>query len=323
MSLHTWGLVLSGGGGKGAYQIGVYKALIELGIDTQISAISGASIGAINAVLIANGDYQAAENAWNTIRPNLFLTPKFIETAVLKALSSASAFLMNSLSGKKENRLEISNSTPVTASGLTDFIKREGLFSRDGLLNMMNSVLDYKKISNSNLALFANATRGESVNATCDYFPLNGQSAAEIRQILLASTALPYIYEPIVLHGIPYRDGGVVDNIPVKPLLELGLKHIIVVYLNPAQKINPAFRECANYLEIIPSRELGDFLDGTIDFQAKNVRMRIELGYFDTMRTIRHYQLAQRGIPVCSADKAIEEERDFEHIKAILKREEL
>ena len=42
---NSWGLVLSGGGGKGAYQVGVWRALCELGWDTRIKAISGVSVG--------------------------------------------------------------------------------------------------------------------------------------------------------------------------------------------------------------------------------------------------------------------------------------
>ena len=49
------GLVLSGGGAKGAYQIGMLRALEELGISRQISVISGTSIGAFNALAYAVG----------------------------------------------------------------------------------------------------------------------------------------------------------------------------------------------------------------------------------------------------------------------------
>lgn len=56
------GLVFAGGGAKGAYQIGVWKALKEKGI--QIDAVSGASIGAFNATLFAGNDFEKAENIW-------------------------------------------------------------------------------------------------------------------------------------------------------------------------------------------------------------------------------------------------------------------
>ena len=61
------GLVLAGGGSRGAYQIGVWKALIELGIDKYINVISGTSIGALNAMLFLQGDYNLAEEIWKDI----------------------------------------------------------------------------------------------------------------------------------------------------------------------------------------------------------------------------------------------------------------
>ena len=48
------GLVLSGGGAKGAYQVGIIKALAEM--DVPIAAISGASIGALNGAVAASSD---------------------------------------------------------------------------------------------------------------------------------------------------------------------------------------------------------------------------------------------------------------------------
>lgn len=46
------GLVLSGGGGKGSYEIGVWRYLKEIGLDKKISVISGTSVGGLNAALI-------------------------------------------------------------------------------------------------------------------------------------------------------------------------------------------------------------------------------------------------------------------------------
>ena len=57
-------IALCGGGGKGAYQVGVMKALKETGILKNIKYISGTSVGALNAILYAIGDIQLAENVW-------------------------------------------------------------------------------------------------------------------------------------------------------------------------------------------------------------------------------------------------------------------
>src|SRR5215207_591698 len=63
------GLVLSGGGGKGAYQIGCWRALRELGLD-RFTSIAGTSVGALNAALIAQGDFEKARSVWFGISPS-------------------------------------------------------------------------------------------------------------------------------------------------------------------------------------------------------------------------------------------------------------
>ena len=56
------GLVLEGGGTKGAYQLGAYKALKELGVE--FDGVVGTSIGALNAAFIVQGDYEIMKDIW-------------------------------------------------------------------------------------------------------------------------------------------------------------------------------------------------------------------------------------------------------------------
>ena len=58
------GLCFSGGGGKGAYEIGVWKALDEYRISQEVSAVSGTSVGALNAALFVNVSQKDAEHLW-------------------------------------------------------------------------------------------------------------------------------------------------------------------------------------------------------------------------------------------------------------------
>ena len=55
-------VVLGGGGAKGAYQIGVWQALRELGLDFQV--VTGTSVGALNGALMAQGEFEAAYDLW-------------------------------------------------------------------------------------------------------------------------------------------------------------------------------------------------------------------------------------------------------------------
>lgn len=62
----TYAIALEGGGAKGAYEIGAWKALEEAGI--KYNAVSGTSVGALNGALMAMRDLPRAETAWNDMR---------------------------------------------------------------------------------------------------------------------------------------------------------------------------------------------------------------------------------------------------------------
>ena len=62
----SYALALEGGGAKGAYQIGAWKALREAGV--KIDAVAGTSVGALNGSLIVMGDLEKAVNIWENIR---------------------------------------------------------------------------------------------------------------------------------------------------------------------------------------------------------------------------------------------------------------
>ena len=62
----SYALALEGGGAKGAYQIGAWKALREAGV--KIDAVAGTSVGALNGALIVMGDLEKAEAIWENIR---------------------------------------------------------------------------------------------------------------------------------------------------------------------------------------------------------------------------------------------------------------
>lgn len=69
------GLVLAGGGGRGAYHIGVWKALRETNLDRYISAVSGTSVGGLNAALFLQEDIDMAEKIWQEISIEKILPP--------------------------------------------------------------------------------------------------------------------------------------------------------------------------------------------------------------------------------------------------------
>ena len=75
------GLVLSGGGLKGSYQIGAYKALKKLKI--KIGVVTGTSIGALNGAFIAAIDYKKALKLWKNIKIDFLFTEKVNEDLIV------------------------------------------------------------------------------------------------------------------------------------------------------------------------------------------------------------------------------------------------
>ena len=63
--MKKWDLVLEGGGAKGAYQVGAYFALMEMGFN--FSKIVGTSIGAINGAMFCQGDAYECFKAWKSL----------------------------------------------------------------------------------------------------------------------------------------------------------------------------------------------------------------------------------------------------------------
>ena len=59
------GLVLEGGGARGSYHIGAYKAILEEGI--HIDGITGTSIGSLNGAMIVQGDFDICSDLWENV----------------------------------------------------------------------------------------------------------------------------------------------------------------------------------------------------------------------------------------------------------------
>lgn len=247
-SKNEWGLVLNGGGGKGAYQIGVFKALYEHKICDYITGVSGTSSGALNSALFAHGDLDTSVKAWESVSPETFLQ---------------------------------------ISPELIDF--KEGLLTRDGLIKIFDDYIDFERIRMSDKTIYATVTDfgpNDETKGTVRYLRLNYRPVDEIRDILLASSALPIIYSPVRIDGNVCRDGGMEDNMPISPLYIEGIRHFIVVGLSEETEIPYEKFPDAEFLLIRPEESLGDFITGTLDFTKSGAKTRMELGYIDAIRRL-------------------------------------
>ncbi len=241
------GLVLAGGGGKGIYQVGMLKVLSEAGVLDNIVAISGVSIGAVNAVLYAMG-IDKMEKVWDEID-------------------------MGTLFDFDEKQI---------AAGNTHF-------SRTEMNNLIDKYMDFNQIRNEKRIIYVGTSKcaanysgiDPTYGCTAEYFLLNNALDEDINNYLLASTALPYIYSPVPIRGNKYLDGGINDNIPIKPLYDLGIRRFIVIELTPDSKFDKTKFPDAEFISIVPSHDLGDLFTGTLNFENKDKRFKKELGERD------------------------------------------
>ena len=229
------GLVLAGGGGKGSYEIGVWKYLKEIGLDKNISIIAGTSVGGLNAALMGCVEYEVAETIWT----------KEIENAILDKESPER--------------------------------KKGALFSRTGLTNIINKSVDLKKLKNSTKKIYVTCYNVNDL--VPKYFKLNEYSSKEMEQLLCATSAIPVFFQNENISGDIYIDGGIKDNIPLKPLLAEKCTHAIIVVLDDTYMDYSGF-DIKTFV-IHPSSMLGNFKSGTLDFNHERAKNRIQLGYND------------------------------------------
>ena len=125
-------LILCGGGGKGAFQIGVWKALIDYEIWKNIQVVSGASVGALNAVLYALDDFELAKFCWFQIRPDMLLKPVLPTEGALFSREGLIALMKKlPLQDVRKSRRGVFVSVYNVDRAETEFIRLNGLSKTD------------------------------------------------------------------------------------------------------------------------------------------------------------------------------------------------
>ena len=260
------GLVLPGGGGKGAYQIGVFKALEELGIKKHIKYVSGTSIGSLNSLLFMQGDLIIAEEVWKNISSEKILPTDNIDLMKRGLMLSFGAKNLNFIKKHMPSALQSGN------------------LSREGLLEISDKYLNSEKMCSSGIVNYATCTDIESLKA--EYFKYDVNNIEEVKKIFLATSALPAIYEPEEINGKYYIDGGLVNNIPIQPLYGEGCDIIIVAHLSKDFPVNKSEYPNTKIIEIFPSYMEEGVLKGTLNFSKETLNSRIVRGYKDTINIL-------------------------------------
>lgn len=296
------GLVLSGGGAKGAYQAGVIKALAEL--DIKIDCISGASIGALNGAVVTS-----SESLTDASKRMYALWQRLAKESPLKAntLAIAKKILLAAGFAIPKSRMLLH----MTATLLSYFSQEnDAALSDTPLYKLIKQYLPdsglpmkpelYVSLYESQggavdlLKIFAAIAK---IKDTAASKPVHVQSLAAGKQkiALAASAAIPLAFAPKKIDGQKYSDGGqggwnkLQGNTPIKPLIDAGCDLAIVTHLEDGSLWNRHDFPEITVLEIRPQTPISKnslALMDMFDFSQTSINDWIQQGYTDTLNCI-------------------------------------
>lgn len=248
-------LVLSGGGAKGVYHLGVWKALKELGIG--VDAFIGTSIGAVVAGLLAQPDAGPLDGLGESIRVDsiVALPEGFME----------------------EGRIRIGKESLAEAQSLfRSIIQNKGL-DTSPLRNLLEAHIDEEAIRSSGKDLGI-VTINLSDLKPREMF-IEEMEEGTVIDYLMASAAFPGFRQPDI-KGKKYLDGGIFDNIPYAMARRRGYRRIIISDISGLGRNRKPDIEGSITIYIKNSVNMG----GVLDFDRSFMKDFERLGYFDTLR---------------------------------------
>jgi len=246
-----WGIALAGGGTKGSYHIGAWRAVRELGIE--ISAICGTSIGAVNGALIVADDYECAERIWDSVEM----------TDIIKLSEDAK---------ESKNLFDIKNVATIA----NDIYKNKGI-DFTPFEKMLRENIDEDKLRNSEIdfgLVTFNISEGKGHQVFLDEIP-----QGKLCEYLIASATFPGI-KPKKIGESLFIDGGVTNNMPVDMLIERECDNIIAVNVGGLGFVKSANVSGRNIINVSPTQTHV----GMMDFNADAIGDNILQGYYDTLK---------------------------------------
>ena len=281
----TYAIALEGGGAKGAYEIGVWRALHENGV--RFNAVSGVSVGALNGAMMVTGQLDRAEEMWKNIR---FSQVMDVPDGLMKRIY--------------KGELELKELGP--ALKLAADVLKDGGFDVQPLQDLLRETVDEEAVRASDVEFYVvtySLTDRKSLSLSAKELP-----PGQLHDMLLASAYFP-AFKNKPLGGKRYIDGGVQDAVPIDSLLSRGYKDLIVVRLygfGIEKKVR--IPKDVSVLTIRPTADLGKILM----FSPEQSRRDLKLGYYDGLRAL--YGLAGRQYYI---DRQWTEEEAYQRLRLL------
>lgn len=206
-------LVLQGGGSLGAYQAGVFEGLTEAGYTPDW--VTGVSIGAINALLIAGNPperrIERLREFWHMVSSGLLVAAPALSDPLYRFFKHASAAM--SAAWGVPGFYAPSFQALFAPSGYPEVL---GLYDTSALKETLEGLVDFDLLNQRKMRFSVGAVDVHTGNSI--YFD-NKHTRIDVRHAM-ASGALPPVFAPVEIDGNHYWDGGIVSNTPLWYVLD-------------------------------------------------------------------------------------------------------
>jgi len=250
-------LVLGGGGAKGSYQMGAWRALAEEKVPVQ--AVSGASVGALNAALIAQGDVDLGDEIWSRIR--------------IDSVVDIPSKLV------RDGKITLTREALTDWELITSTWKKGLLLDSSPLKKLVNHYIDEEKIRKSGVDLGV-VTISMKTMKPLEIF-LQEMEEGLLTDYLLASASFP-AFKNAQIKGEKFMDGGFHDNLPFAMMKSRGYRRFIILDISGLGNNRRPDITGTETIYIKNSIDMG----GIMNFDPGFLNRYRELGYLDTCRIL-------------------------------------
>lgn len=263
-------IVLSGGGSKGSYQIGVWRALRKLHIRYDI--VTGTSVGALNGALMVQNKFHKAIKLWSKINMQLLFGDE--ATNSTKITDVLNMYRINFF---KNGGMDVK----ILEDVIDKYIDKDTFY---------NSKIDFGLVA-------VNLSGKKAVQMKKKDIPKD-----KLTDYLMASASCYPAFQKKDIDGNKFIDGGIFDNMPINLAIDLGADSIIAVDLcAPGVKARP--KKHVDTITIKPNNKLTNFLN----FYEEGSIRNIKFGYNDTMKVFGKYKGYKYTFKKKNIDEAISE----------------
>lgn len=287
----VYAIALEGGGARGGYEIGAWKALEEAGV--RYNAVSGSSVGALNGAMMAMRDLARAEELWKNIR---FSQVMDVDDALMERV------MKRELRDFDEFKIVLRRAREII---------REGGFDVEPLKRLLAETVDEARVRASDVNFYIvtySLTDRKELDLDAKQLP-----DGALCDMLLASAYFP-AFKNEKLGGKRYTDGGVQDVVPVDSLISRGYRDIIVIRIfGVGVEKRVKIPDNVRITTIAPNANLGNVLNFSSEQSGKNMR----LGYYDAKRAL--YGLYGRTYYI---DRTFTEAQAYEILAGLVRRAE-